>query len=56
MLVNDDLFAILSAGRNSSMFRHVREVLQQKHELVKKFDADTVAKSGKLFALLRATM
>ena len=56
MLVEDDLFAIMSAGRNSSMFRHVREVLQQKHDLVNKFEAEAVAKSEKLFEVLQACM
>ena len=56
MLIEDDLFAFVSARSDSSMLRHVGEVLQNKHSLMDKFDAENVGNSAKLFALLGGMM
>ena len=56
MLVNDDLFVLLSQGLNGSLLRHVGEHLQDIHNLSNKFNVSDTQTSEKLFGVLGAKM
>ena len=56
MLLNDDLFVLLSQGLNGSLLRHVGEHLQFVHDLSNKFSASDIRMSEKLFGVIGAKM